>query len=182
MKFSRSLAALGLTAALALPLGSASAGPELDIPDFNHLRHKAVDSVDLTIDGFLLRIATKFARADASDPESAAAADVLQGLKSVRVRNFTFDTDDAYSKADVDSVRKQLTGPGWSPLVQVHRRDRQEDVDVYLAMEGEKITGMAVIASEPREFTIVNIVGSIDLDKISMLEGQLGIPELDQNQ
>lgn len=182
MKFSRSLAALGLAATLALPPTVASADPELVIPNFSHLRHKAVESVDVTIDGFLLRIASKFARADAHDPESAAAADVLQGLKSVRVRNFSFDSDDAYSKADVDSVRKQLTGPGWSPLVQVRRRDREENVDVYLAMEGEKITGMAVIASEPREFTIVNIVGSIDLDKISMLEGQLGIPELDHNQ
>jgi len=176
---------LGLAAALALPAGLAHAGPgpELDIPNFSHLRHKAVDSVDMTIDGFLLRIASKFARADAAnDPEAAAAAEVLQGLKSVRIRNFTFDSDGAYSRADVDSVRKQLTGPGWSPLVQVHKRDPQEDVDVYLAMEGEKITGLAVIAMEAREFTIVNIVGSIDIDKIGALGGQFDIPELSQNQ
>ena len=181
MKFSRSLAALGLAAALALP-GQAIADPELKIPDFSHLRHKAVDSVDMTIDGFLLRIASKFARADSEDPQSAAAADLLQGLKSVRVRNFTFDSDDAYSRADVDSVRKQLIGPGWSQLVQVRKREPQEDVDVYLSMDGEKINGLAVIASEPREFTIVNIVGSIDIDKIGKLGGQFDIPQLSQNQ
>jgi hypothetical protein len=39
-----------------------------------------------------------------------------------------------------------------------------------------------VIASEPREFTIVNIVGSIDLDKISQLEGQFGIPKMDEDE
>jgi hypothetical protein len=182
VKFSRSLATLGLAAALALPAGVANADPELNIPNFSHLRHKAVDSVDMTIDGFLLRIASKFARADSSDPEAAAAADLLQGLKSVRVRNFTFDTDGAYSQADVDSVRKQLSAPGWSPLVQVHKRDSQEHVDVYLSMEGEKITGLAVIASEPREFTIVNIVGNIDIDNIARLGGQFDIPQLSQNQ
>ena len=51
--------------------------------------------------------------------------------------------------------------------MQVHKRDPHEDVDVYVCMEGDKVKGLAVIASEPREFTIVNIVGSIDLDKIA---------------
>jgi hypothetical protein len=140
-----------------------------------------VDSVDVTIDGFLLRIASKFARADGDDPDAVAAAEFLQGLKSVRVRNFTFDSDDAYSRADIDSVRKQLSGPEWSQLVQVRRREPREDVDVYLCMDGDKIKGLAVIASEPREFTIVNIVGSIDIDKIGRLEHQFGIPSLSQN-
>jgi hypothetical protein len=181
VKFSHSLAALGLAAALALP-GQALADPELQIPNFSHLRDKAVDSVDMTLDGFLLRIARKFARSESGDPDAAAAADFLENIKSVRVRNFTFDEDGAYSRADVDSVRKQLGSPGWSPLVQVHRNAPQEDVDVFVNMEGDQVKGLAVIASEPREFTIVNIVGSIDVDKIGRLEGQFGIPQLSQNQ
>ncbi len=180
MKFS-SIAALGLAATLALPLGSASAGPELQIPDFSHLRQKAVDSTDITLDGFLMRIASKFAQADSHDPDSEALS-LLQDIKSVRVRTFTFDTDGAYSRADVDSVRKQLSGPGWSALVQVHKREAQENVDVFVNIENDKVMGLAVIASEPREFTIVNIVGSIDIDKIGSLQGQLGIPQLSHNQ
>jgi hypothetical protein len=181
VKFSRSFAVSGLTATLALALGQAIAGPELKIPDFSHLQHKAVDSTDITLDGFLMRIVSKIANADSNDP-NAEALKLLQDIKSVRVRNFTFDTDDAYSRADVDSVRKQLSGPGWSQLVQVHKRDPQEDVDVYICMDGDKVSGLAVIASEPREFTIVNIVGSIDIDNIGRLEGQFGIPQISQNQ
>jgi hypothetical protein len=180
VKFS-SIAALGLAATLAFPLGIASAGPELQIPDFSHLRQKAVDSTDITIDGFLMRIASKFAQADSHDPDSEALS-LLKDIKSVRVRTFTFDTDGAYSRADVDSVRSQLNGPGWSALVQVHKRDPQEKVDVFVNIENDKVMGLAVIASEPREFTIVNIVGSIDIDKIGRLQGQLGIPQLSQNQ
>jgi hypothetical protein len=174
-----SLAALTVAASLALAAGPAAADPELKIPDFSHLHQVAVDSVDVTLDGFLLRIASKFAEADGS-PEAQAGASLLRGLKSVRVRNFTFDSDDAYSRADVESVRKQLTGPDWSSLVQVRKRDAKENVDVYICMEGDKATGLAVIASEPREFTIVNIIGSIDIDKIGQLQGQLGIPEMDE--
>ena len=59
----------------------------------------------------------------------------------MRVRNFTFDSDDAYSRADVDSVRKQLSGPGWSPLVQAHQREPQEDVDVFINIDDDKIKG-----------------------------------------
>ena len=178
MKILSLTAALAIT--LALPIVGLGAGPELRIPDFSHLRHKASESTDITLDGFLMRIAKKFAASHAADEAHDEAISLLQGIKSVRVRNFTFDTDDAYSKADIDSVRKQLQGPGWSALATVRRREPREDVDVYICLDGEKIKGLAVIASEPREFTIVNIVGSIDVDKISQLEGQFGIPEMSE--
>jgi hypothetical protein len=38
---------------------------------------------------------------------------------------------------------------------------------------------MSIIASEPREFTIVNIVGSIDLEQLHDLEGKFSIPNLE---
>jgi hypothetical protein len=72
----------------------------------------------------------------------------------------------------VDAVRSQLSRKGWSPLAQVHDRNAQEEVDVYLALDQEKITGMAVVVSEPREFTIVNIVGSLDPEQINKLREQ----------
>ena len=175
MKPTTSLAALAASLALGLPLTSSAAGPELRIPDFSHLASQARDSVDITLDGFLLRLAQKFAAADGENDEELA---ILRDIKSVRVRNFEFDSEDAYSKADVDSVRQQLAGPGWSPLAQVHRRDPQEHVDVFLNMTGDKILGLAVIASEPRSFTIVNVVGNIDIDKLAKLEGQFGIPRV----
>jgi 1-deoxy-D-xylulose 5-phosphate reductoisomerase len=66
--------------------------------------------------------------------------------------------------------------------VQVHKRDAQEDVDVYVCMEDSgKTCGLAVIATQPREFTVVSIVGSIDIDKLAELEGEFGIPKVSQN-
>lgn len=186
MKLVIPLAALAAAASLALAVPSAAGGPELKIPDFSHLRSKASETTDVTIDGFLLRIAKHFAKHAAQDenasPEDAQALNILNDIKSVRVRSYTFDSDDAYSQADVESVRKQLTGPTWSALVQVHKRDPQEDVDIYVCLEDGKAKGLAVIASEARELTIVNIVGSLDIDKIANLEGQFGIPRVSQNQ
>ena len=53
---------------------------------------------------------------------------------------------------------------------------------MFLNTADGKILGLAVVASEPRSFTIVNIVGNIDLDKLARLEGQLGIPKVTQEE
>jgi hypothetical protein len=151
-----------------------AASPTLHIPDFTELRGKAVDSVDITVDGMLLGIAKHFAK-KSEDKD----LEFLSDIKSIRVRNFSFDSDDAYSMADVDSVRRQLSAPGWSQLVSAHKRNQGENVDVYICAENDKILGLAVVASEPRAFTIVNIVGSIDVDKLAKLEGEFGIPKVD---
>ena len=165
---------LAAVAAWTFAATSLAASPELKIPNFEGLRGRASDSVDITIDGMLMAIARKVAR-DSDDEEMQ----LLSDIKSVRVRNFEFDDEGAYSRADIDAVRHQLSAPGWSQLVSAHKRDENEDVDVYICMENEKILGLAVVASEPRSFTIVNIIGSIDLDKLAKLEGKFGIPKVD---
>jgi hypothetical protein len=38
---------------------------------------------------------------------------------------------------------------------------------------------LAIIATEPKQLTLVNIVGAIDLDTLSELGGHMGIPDVD---
>ena len=45
-------------------------------------------------------------------------------------------------------------------------------------LTGDKVGGLAVIATDDREFTVVNIVGTVDLEKLAQLEGQFGVPDL----
>lgn len=180
MKLAISLAALAATASLALTGPALAAAPQLKIPDYPHLRAKATETVDVSVGGFLLGLARMLTRDEARhDP----ALRVLQDVESVKVRSYRFDTDTAYSKADVDSVRDQLKGPEWNAIAQVHKRDPREDVDVYICVEESgKTCGLAVIAIEPREFTVVSIVGSIDVDRLGELEGEFGIPEVSKDQ
>ena len=82
----------------------------------------------------------------------------------------------------MDAARRQLQGPEWNALVQVHKRDGQEDTDVYICMEDSgKTCGLAVISTQTREFTVVSIVGAIDIDQLAELEDELGIPKVGQN-
>ena len=174
------LRAIVLAAAL-LPLslpGVALAGDaQLRLPAFDHLQRTATDSVNITIGHGLLALAAFGMKHDRKEKDQEAL-ELLRGLKAIYVRSYEFADDNMYSKADIDAVRAQLSAPGWNPLAQVHQRtEKTEDVDVYVSLDHDKVNGLAIIASSPRKFTIVNIVGSIDLDKLSVVEDRFGIPE-----
>jgi hypothetical protein len=167
---------LATVVALLLSHKAHGADALLKLPNFDALGAKATKVVSITLDTSLLGIAARFL--DDEKPEDAAAKEIIAGLKGIYVKSYTFDTDFAYPKADVEMVRKQLTAPGWQRLVEVRSAKEQTNVDIYILMDANKANGLAIISSEPREFTIVNIVGSIDLQKLHRLEGQLGIPKL----
>ena len=165
-----SLSALGLsTAAVARP-------PQLDIPAFTHLNDTARESVNITVGALPLSLARW---AFAKNPQATdELKDVLKGVKSVSICHYEFDSEHMYSQDDIESVRTQLSNPAWSQLAQVRDRRAAESVDVYVSMEQDRITGLAIVASQPREFTIVNIIGSIDLEQVDRLRAQFD-PEND---
>jgi len=160
----------------AAPALSQSRG-QLKLPEFAALADKAAESVTVTLDQQLLGLACRFL--NGADPEQAEAQKMCTSLTGIYVRSFTFDTDYAYPKADIDGVRRQLAAPGWSKIVEARSRKEQTDVDVYLLIDQEKVKSLAIIASEPREFTIVNVIGSINLEQLHDLEGKFGVPELE---
>ena len=166
-------------ACLLLPGWGAAHDATLILPDFSSLAGKATESVNVSLNPWLLRIA---AAGMDDNPDGAAAKKLLSGIKSIEVRNYKFATDFAYSAADIDAVRRQLAGPGWSQLVQVHDTKKNENVDIYLSIENNQTRGFALIASEPREFTIINIVGSISVDDLPRLEKHLHLPKTDARQ
>jgi hypothetical protein len=160
--------------------GCASAqSPALTLPDFGPLRDKASDSVDITLGSFALFLGRHFI--DDSVPDSAAVRELLKGMRSVRVRHYEFDDDFAYSKSDLDGVRAQLSTRGWSRLVQVRDRKNSQDVDVYVALDKDKITALTLVTSEPREFTIVNIDGDLDSEQIAAFRAKLEADHFDHS-
>src|SRR3984957_6053306 len=162
---------------LAPTLVWAAPNPRLALPEFSTLAQKATESVTITLDAALLAIAGRFL--DGNDPQDAATKEVLKGLQGIYVRSYTFDQDAAYRQSDIDAVRNQLSAPGWNRLLETRSRRSHADVDIFIMLDKNQAIGLALIASEPRQFTIVNIVGAIDLDKLHKLEGQFGVPKLD---
>ena len=164
--------------ALLMPaLAWAAPNPRLLLPDFTALAQRATQAVTITLDPGLLSLAARFL--DGNDPQDAATKEIIKGLQGIYVRSYTLDQDSAYRQEDIEAVRKQLAAPGWSRLVETHSKRTHANVDIYIMVDNNQAIGLAVIASEPRQFTIVNIVGAIDLQKLHRLEGQFGVPKLD---
>lgn len=147
----------------------------LQLSSLDHLAAKASQTVDVNIDERLMRIAAKILSEHDADERDVKA--LVSGLKGIYVRSFEFDSDAQYTAADVEAIRTQLRAPGWSRLVNVTSK-KEGNIEVYLLLNGEQIGGLAVLSTEDRELTVVNIVGPVDLDKLTKLEGQFGVPEL----
>jgi hypothetical protein len=168
----KALGVLWLAAWLAIPLPAQQFEFKLE-----QLEKKAAGTVDVALSGSLLRLAAKLL--DGQDPDEAAAKKVISGIAGIYVKNLTFKSEGAWSRADLESVRSQLHEPEWSRIVGIKSAEDGETVDVYVRNENKKITGVAIIAAEPKELTVVNIVGPVDLDSLADLSGHFNIPKLE---
>ncbi|HEU4522160.1 MAG TPA: DUF4252 domain-containing protein [Thermoanaerobaculia bacterium] len=160
-----------LTLVLAFAVPASAQRLNLNFPG---LEERASEMIDVTLDAQMLRLASNFFSSGSADER--AVREIVKGLEGIYVRAYEFDKEGAYDRRIVDQVRSQL-GPTWKRVVNVTSRHK-ENVEVYTDVRGDAIRGLVVIASEPRELTIVNIVGPIDLARLSQLEGQFGIPHV----
>jgi hypothetical protein len=161
-----------------LPALAFAADPgRLQLPDFTTLSKKATQSVDISLDPSLLHLASGVISSDVNG-NGAAVNGVIRGIRGIYVRSYTFDKPGQYSKADVKAVEAQLLAPGWQPVVSTHDLKQGNNVDIYILRNGNRTDGVAIIAADPRQLTIVNIVGSIDLAKLARLQGQFGVPKI----
>jgi len=99
-------------AALTLLVSSSAFAQSFQIPDrIEQLSPKARETVNITLDGPLLRLASQFMGADEQEIKQ-----IVSSLKAVHVRTFEFDRDGQFSEGDVESIRAQLR-TGWSRIV-----------------------------------------------------------------
>jgi hypothetical protein len=136
---------------------------------------KAVETVEVNLDGALLGLAGKFL--NEKKPDEAKAKQLLQDIKAIYVRVWEFEKEGEYGPAEIEAIRSQLKG--WSKVVDVRSsRQKGDNAGVYMQVAGDKIQGLVVVAAEPKELTVVNIVGSIDPERLRDLGGQFGIPSV----
>lgn len=162
---------------LLISTGGAAYGQALDLKFLDRLESKARQTANVSLDGALLRVAAKFLSKE--DPDEAKVSQLIAGLKGIYVKSFEFDADGAYSESDVTAVREHLRAPDWSRIVDVHSRKDGENAEIYIKTGGKDLGGLVIISTEPRQLTVVSIVGKIDLDQLSDLGGNLGVPKLD---
>jgi hypothetical protein len=144
--------------------------------NLEHLAAKAKNTVDVSMNRDMLQFAGRFL--SGKDPDEAKAKTLISGLEGIYIKSFEFDVDGPWSQADLDQVRNQLKSPEWGRIVGIRSAGENENVEIWVRNESGKVSGVAILATDPREFTVVNIVGNIALESLADLGGQFGIPKL----
>lgn len=154
-----------------------AAAGRLRLESLERLAPKAAEAVNIEIDGILIKFAGSILSDE--DADERAVKELVTGLRGVYVRSYEFKSAGEFAEADVAAVREQLRAPGWTRVMDVKSKGLDfGDAEVYLATAGGRVEGFALLVIEPRELTVVNIVGSLDLDKIRRLGDNLKLPRI----
>ncbi len=117
-------------------------------------------SVEIAVGASLLGLVSAFSVSE--DPELAA---LFKRLKGVRVNVFETEGLPAGALGHVRNVSSRLSGMGWEPVVTVNQADEQ--VRIFMKIEGGRVEGITVMAVEDGEAAFINVIGSLDPAELS---------------
>ena len=144
--------------------------------NLDHLKEKSTEHLEVSLNSSTLQFAAKFM--DGKDPDEAKVKKLIMGIEGIYIQSFDFKNTGAWSPSDLEKVRAQLKAPEWSRIVGVKSNEDGENIEVWLRTEKGKVSGVAILASEPRQLTVANLVGNIDLESVADLGGKFGLPKI----
>ena len=172
-----SLGALLLTAALSTAAARAQdTGLPLPPAVEKELAARASNVTEVTLGKNMLGFASKFM--NGKDKDEASTRQLIQGLDGIYVREYEFDKEGQYSIDDIEKLRKYFETSEWSSLVRERERKTGETTDVMVKLVNNEPHGMFVLEAEPKELTIVLILGPIHMEDLGKLKGLGGLSAL----
>lgn len=159
-------------AALAAP---ALAQNQLPLPPAleKDLAARASDVTEVTLGKNMLGFAAKFM--NGKDKDDAAVRQLIEGLDGIYVREYEFDKEGEYSMEQIEQLRKAFETPEWQPVVRERERKSGETTDVLMKLVNGESHGIFILEAEPKELTIVLILGPIRMEDLGKLHGLSGL-------
>ena len=149
----RTLPTTLLTTMFCLALSIPARSQGLDI-NLDALSAKAKEKAEVTLEGSLLAQAVQAAPANV---KSATA-----NVSRVVVRHYEFAATGQYADSDLQAIRKQVSA--WSRVINV--KEEHQSTEIYMLNQDGKPGGFLLISAQPKELTVVHVVGSIDLGSL----------------
>jgi hypothetical protein len=133
----------------------------------------ASDVTEVTLNKNMLGFAAKFM--DKKGGDDASVEKMIQGLDGIYVRDYEFDKEGQYSMEDVEKLRQSFETSDWTPMVRDKEKKSGESTDVMMKMVNGESRGMFILSVEPKELSIVLILGPIKMDQLGQLKGLGGL-------
>jgi hypothetical protein len=165
-----------VTAALAAPIFAQTSPLPLPPDIEKQLAARASDFTEVTLGKNMLAFAAKFM--NGKDKDDAAARHLIEGLDGVYVRNYEFDKEGQYSMDELKQLRASFQSPEWSSIVHTRERQSGETTDIMVKLVNGESRGMFILSAEPKELSIVLILGPIRMDELGELKGLGGLGAL----
>jgi hypothetical protein len=145
-------------------------------PIEKQLAARASDVTEVTLGKSMLAFAAKIM--NGKDEDDVATRRLIEGLSGIYVREYDFDKPGEFSTEEVDQLRKYFETSDWSSVVKERERKTGESTDVMMKLVNGESHGLFVLDVEPKELTIVLILGPIKMDDLGKLKGISGLGAL----
>jgi hypothetical protein len=164
--------------ALASSVTAQTTALPLPPPVEKELAARASNVTEVTLGKGMLAFAAKFM--DGKDKDDQATKRLIEGLEGIYVREYEFDKEGEFSMEEIDKLRQYFETSEWSPIVRERERKTGETTDVMVKLVNGESHGMFILTVEPKELTIVLILGPINLDELGSLKGLSGLGSLQE--
>jgi hypothetical protein len=173
-KICMALSAL-LMGAATLALPAAGQNSQLPLPPQveKELAARASNVTEVTLGKNMLAFASKFM--NGKDQDEAATKHLIENLDGIYVRDYEFDKEGQYSMEEIEKLRQYFETSEWSPIVHERERKTGETTDVLVKMVNGETHGMFILTVEPKELTIVLILGPVRMEDLGKLRGIGGL-------
>lgn len=169
----------GLLTLAVIPALSAQTPPSpLPLPPAveKELAARASNVTEVTLGKNMLGFAAKFM--NGKDQDEAATRHLIENLDGIYVRDYEFDKDGQYSMDEIDKLRQYFETAEWTPIVRARERKTGETTDVLVKMVNGETHGMFILNVEPKELSIVLILGPVRMEDLGKLRGLGGLGAL----
>ncbi len=137
------------------------------------LRQGASSKTEFTLDHSMLVMASKL------DPDSEDLRRVIAGVNGVSVHSFRYSAGSNYDSAALLSLKEEYRAAGWKQVVRDENVGGHGVTNLWLRLENNAISNVAVLIEKPSEVDLVAVSGSISPLDLSHLGGHLGIPKIE---
>jgi hypothetical protein len=154
-------------------LQSPSQDPGWNPPGMERLRQSASSKTEFTIDHTMLVLASKL------DPGNGDLRRVIAGINGVSVHSFRYSGRTACDSGALQSMKDDYRSAGWTQVMKDENVGTHSTTNLWMRMENNAISKLAVLVVKPAEVDLVAVSGSISPIDLSHLGGHLGIPKIE---
>lgn len=138
------------------------------------LQQSASSKTEFTLDHSMLVFASKL------DQDNDDLRRVVAGVSGLSIHSYRFSEPWRFDPAALSSVKQEYQAAGWKQLVNHHQRgDGAGVTDLWIRLENNAISNVAILLSRSNEVSLILVSGSISPLDLSHLGGHFGIPKIE---